>query len=94
MHCHERAELGSLAPATRYQWAGQRRRFRGSGGGVHRPKFKSFEFYRRNLYEPEVITFDELLARNEWHVTLAEIERQGLEQMVSRQPQRNRDLVW
>jgi hypothetical protein len=52
---------------------------RGSGGGVHRPKFKSFELYRRNLYEPEVITFDELLARAEWHVTLAESERQGLD---------------
>ena len=36
--------------------------------GVHRPKYESFELYRRNLYEPEVITFDELLARAEWHV--------------------------
>lgn len=42
----------------------------------NRPKFKSFEFYRRNLYEPEVITFDELFARTEWQVTLAEIEHQ------------------
>jgi hypothetical protein len=33
---------------------------------------KSFELYRRNLYEPEIITFDELLARAEWHVALAE----------------------
>ena len=37
-------------------------------GGVHRAKYESFELYRRNLYEPEVITFDELLARAEWHV--------------------------
>lgn len=36
--------------------------------GVHRRKYDSFELYRRNLYEPEVITFDELLARAEWHV--------------------------
>jgi hypothetical protein len=40
--------------------------------GVHAAKFRSFELYRRNLAEPEVITFDELLARAEWHVTLAE----------------------
>jgi len=40
--------------------------------GVYADKFRSFELYRRNLYEPEVITFDELLARADWHVTLAE----------------------
>lgn len=37
-------------------------------GGVHRAKYESFELYRRNLYEPEILTFDELLARAEWHV--------------------------
>jgi hypothetical protein len=36
--------------------------------GVHREKYESFELYRRNLYEPEILTFDELLARAEWHV--------------------------
>jgi hypothetical protein len=36
--------------------------------GVHVAKLRSFELYRRNLYEPEVVTFDELLARAEWHV--------------------------
>lgn len=40
----------------------------GDGGGVHRDKFRSFELHRRNLYEPQVITFDELLARAEWQV--------------------------
>jgi hypothetical protein len=40
--------------------------------GVHAAKFRSFELYRRNLSEPEIVTFDELLARAEWHVTLAE----------------------
>jgi len=44
---------------------------RGPGGGVHGPKYQSFELYRRNLYEPEIITFDELLARAEWHVMTA-----------------------
>jgi Domain of unknown function (DUF4263) len=32
---------------------------RGQTGGVHRAKQRSFELYRRNLYEPEIITFDE-----------------------------------
>ena len=41
-------------------------------GGVHRPKFHSFELYRRNLVEPEIVTFDELLARAEWHIAAAE----------------------
>jgi hypothetical protein len=41
----------------------------GDAGGVHREKFRSFELHRRNLYEPEIITFDELLARAEWQVS-------------------------
>jgi hypothetical protein len=47
---------------------------RGELGRVHPTKHQSFELYRRNLYEPEVITFDELLARAEWHVAVAERE--------------------
>lgn len=42
--------------------------------GVHPAKYQSFELHRRNLYEPEITTFDELLARAEWHVELAELE--------------------
>lgn len=42
--------------------------------GVQQAKYQSFELYRRNLYEPEIITFDELLGRAEWHVALAEQE--------------------
>jgi hypothetical protein len=41
-------------------------------GGVHRRKYESFELYRRNLYEPDIITFDELLARAEWQCTMLE----------------------
>jgi hypothetical protein len=41
----------------------------GESGGVHRDKFRSFELHRRNLYEPELLTFDEVLARAEWQVT-------------------------
>lgn len=44
----------------------------GTGGGPIDDKVHSFELFRRNLHEPEVITFDELLARAEWHVKLAE----------------------
>lgn len=44
----------------------------GEGGGDHVDKVRSFELYRRQLVEPEIITFDELLARAEWSVSLAE----------------------
>jgi len=54
-----------------YLILGHLNQLRGTGGGVHDDKFQSFELYRRNLYEPEVITFDELLARAEWHVQVA-----------------------
>lgn len=40
----------------------------GSGGGHHEGKIRSFELFRRQLVEPEVLTFDELLARAEWSV--------------------------
>ncbi len=37
----------------------------GEAGGLHVGKFQSFELYRRHMDEPEIITFDELLARTE-----------------------------
>ncbi|WP_194505985.1 Shedu anti-phage system protein SduA domain-containing protein [Couchioplanes azureus] len=37
-------------------------------GKMHQPKHQCFELYRRNVYEPEIVTFDELLARARWHV--------------------------
>lgn len=49
----------------------------GAGGGPVDDKVHSFELFRRNLHEPEVITFDELLARAEWHVSLAEHHAAG-----------------
>jgi Domain of unknown function (DUF4263) len=52
---------------------GNLQQLRGSDG-VHQAKYQSFELYRRNLYEPEVITFDELLARAEWHVEVLDEE--------------------
>jgi antiviral defense system Shedu protein SduA len=44
---------------------------KGAGDGDHKEKIRSFELLRRNLVEPEVVTFDELLARAEWVVGLA-----------------------
>lgn len=43
----------------------------GDSGGAIPDKVRSFELFRRNLHEPEVITFDELVARAEWHVEAA-----------------------
>lgn len=43
----------------------------GERGGVHDDRLRSFERYRRNIVKPEIITYDELLARAEWHVTSA-----------------------
>ncbi len=54
---------------------GSLQQFRGARG-VHRAKYESFELYRRNLYEPEVITFDELLTRAEWHVEVVDKKSQ------------------
>jgi Domain of unknown function (DUF4263) len=47
---------------------GSLEQLRGAQGGVHTDRFRSFELYRRNTAEPEIITYDELLARAEWHV--------------------------
>jgi hypothetical protein len=56
----------------------------GDGGGPIDDKVHSFELFRRNLHEPEVITYDELLARAEWHVKLAE-EQAAVRQEVEPQ---------
>lgn len=67
-------ELGDFTYVLRprsYLIAGTQAEFQGSEGGMNRAKYHSFELFRRNIYEPEIITFDELLARAEWHVTEA-----------------------
>lgn len=48
-----------------YVVAGQLSEFVSAAGGHSEAKIRSFELYRRSLEEPEVITFDELLARAE-----------------------------
>lgn len=40
--------------------------FINSSGGHHSDKIRSFELYRRHISSPEIVTFDELLARAEW----------------------------
>jgi hypothetical protein len=70
----EGAETGEAVHVVRprsFVVAGQLDELRGASG-VHTAKYRSFELYRRNLYEPEIVTFDELLARAEWHIALAE----------------------
>lgn len=70
----EGAETGEAVHVVRprsFVIAGQLDELRGASG-VHTAKYRSFELYRRNLYEPEIVTFDELLARAEWHILLAE----------------------
>lgn len=51
---------------------GQLAELTGTAGGDHQDKVRSFELFRRQLQEPELITFDEVLARAEWTLQLAE----------------------
>lgn len=44
----------------------------GERGGDHVDRIRSFELYRRTLTEPEIITYDEVLARAEWLTSVAE----------------------
>jgi hypothetical protein len=67
----ETGEVTFLVRPRSYLIIGDLAQLRGTGG-VNPDKHRSFELHRRNLYEPEIITFDELLARAEWHVSLAE----------------------
>jgi len=72
----ETGELSFLLRPRSFLIIGNLMELRGESGGIHPEKFSSFELSRRNLYEPEILTFDELLARAEWHVAIAE-EEQG-----------------
>ncbi|MFD3506745.1 Shedu immune nuclease family protein [Nocardia sp. NPDC058666] len=51
-----------------YVVVGQLGQFVVDSGGHHEQKIRSFELYRRELSTPEVVTFDELLAKAEWMV--------------------------
>jgi hypothetical protein len=62
-----------IRPQT-YLVVGRLSELLGDQGGVHREKLRSFEVFRRSLTEPQIITFDELLARAEWQVQRLEAE--------------------
>lgn len=47
--------------------------FVNQNGGHHADKIRSFELYRRHIASPEIVTFDELLARAEWIVNAVSI---------------------
>ncbi len=49
-----------------YVIAGRLDEFVSESGGHYKQKIQSFELYRRHTDQPEIITFDELLARAEW----------------------------
>ncbi|MFE3753559.1 Shedu immune nuclease family protein [Nocardia tengchongensis] len=62
-------EVAYLLRPRSYLIVGNLASLRGKGDGVHEDRFRSFELFRRNLSEPEVVTFDELLERAKWIVT-------------------------
>ncbi|MEV0539319.1 Shedu immune nuclease family protein [Nocardia salmonicida] len=51
-----------------YVVIGQLGQLVGKAGGDNQSQIRSFELYRRELASPEIVTFDELLARAEWMV--------------------------
>lgn len=53
---------------------GELRQLQSATGGDHRSKIRSFELARRSLVEPEIVTFDELLARADFVVEAATVE--------------------
>lgn len=55
--------------------AGNLDQLHGAGGGHHPDKVRSYELYRRSVWEPDVVTFDEILARAEGVIEIA-AERQ------------------
>jgi Domain of unknown function (DUF4263) len=54
-----------------YLVVGSLEQLTGLDGGDNQDKIRSFELFRRQLTEPEIVTFDELLARAEWVVETA-----------------------
>lgn len=60
-----------------YVVIGQLSQLTGEEGGDHQDKIRSFELFRRQLQDPEILTFDEVLARAEWALHLAEGDEPG-----------------
>ena len=70
----ETGDFSYLLRPRSYLIIGHLDQLTGAEGGIHPDQLRSFELFRRNLDQPEVITFDELLARAEWHVNLTREE--------------------
>jgi AcrR family transcriptional regulator len=77
-YIQDQSDAGELLPAgtflvqpKSFVIAGSLDQLTGPSGGPLRDKVRSFELFRRNLNEPEILTFDELVARAEWHVEVA-----------------------
>jgi hypothetical protein len=65
----ETADLTYLIRPRSFLIIGKLSEFKNDQGQHHPEKIRSFELARRHLQEPEVVTFDELLARAEWIVS-------------------------
>lgn len=65
-------DITFLTRPRSYLVVGQLDQLLGEEGGPHTEKIRSFESFRRSISDPEIVTFDELLARAEWVVDLAE----------------------
>jgi hypothetical protein len=65
----EMADLTYLIRPRSFLIIGKLSEFRNDQGHHHPEKIRSFELARRHLQQPEVVTFDELLARAEWIVS-------------------------
>ncbi|WP_019874380.1 Shedu immune nuclease family protein [Sporichthya polymorpha] len=77
-YLHDVSEQGEMLPTgtfvvrpRSFLVVGSLSQLTGPSGSPVPDQVRSFELFRRNLYEPEVITFDELLARAAWHVEMA-----------------------
>ncbi|MGV9662289.1 Shedu immune nuclease family protein [Nocardia niigatensis] len=70
-----------LRPRT-YLVIGSLNSLRGEKGGFHQDKIRSFELFRRELVEPEVLTFDELLSGAEWIVASSSAQSRGLDEVA------------
>lgn len=80
----DKAEDGSslgtftyLVQPRSYLIIGNLQQLTGSTGGAIDEKVESFELLRSHLVRPEIITFDELVARARWAVEIAEAESRG-----------------
>lgn len=64
----ETSDVSYLLRPRSFLVIGRLSEFVNSEGNHHPGKIRSFELARRHLQEPEIVTFDELLARAEWIV--------------------------